>query len=94
MAQETVTTKSGHRLTHEEIERLADEAERGFDPSTFRHSRGRPALEAGANASPRIAVRLPGSLHRRVTSRAAAEGRSVSEVVRDLLERYAREGHA
>jgi len=74
-----------------DLERMADEAERGFDLSTWRHSRGRPALEAGSTASPRIAVRLPGSLHRRVTSRAAAEGRSVSQVVRDLLEGYARE---
>jgi predicted HicB family RNase H-like nuclease len=91
MAQTTVTTKSGRRLTNADLERMADEAERGFDPSTFRHSRGRPALEAGATASPRIAVRLPRSLHRRVTLRAAAEGRSVSQVVRDLLESYARD---
>ncbi len=90
MAQETVTTKSGRRLTAADFERMADEAERGFDPSTFRHSRGRPALEAGTADSPRIAVRLPRSLHRRVTSLAAAEGRSVSQVVRDLLEAYAR----
>lgn len=90
MAEETVTTKSGRVLTAADLERMADEAERGFDPSTFRHSRGRPALEAGASDSPRIAVRLPQSLHRRVATRAAEEGRSVSEVVRDLLEGYAR----
>ncbi|HEY8239006.1 MAG TPA: hypothetical protein VIF63_06200, partial [Candidatus Limnocylindrales bacterium] len=68
-------TKSGRRLTEADIERMADEAERGFDLSTFRHSRGRPRLEVGQAGSSRIAVRVPRSLHRRVTSRAAAEGR-------------------
>lgn len=87
----TVITKSGHRLTEADVEHLADEAERGFDLSTWVHRRGRPPLEAGHDEpSPRIAVRVPASLYRRVTSQAAAEGRSVSEVVRDLLEGYAR----
>jgi type I restriction enzyme, R subunit len=85
----TFITKSGHRLTEADIERLADEAERGFDLSTWAHRRGRPPLEAGLKEhSPRIAVRVPTSLHRRVTSQAAAEGKSVSDVVRDLLEGY------
>ena len=34
-----VVTKSGHTLTEDDIERLADEAERGFDLSTWRHER-------------------------------------------------------
>ena len=88
MAQETVTTKSGRRLTDADLERMADDAERGYDPSTFRHSRGRPALEAGEVDSPRITVRLPRTLHGRVTTRAEAEGRSLSQVVRSLLEAY------
>lgn len=85
----TVITKSGRTLTEADVERLADEAERGYDLSTWVHRRGRPPLEAGLDEpSPRIAVRVPASLHRRVMSQAAAEGRSVSEVVRDLLEAY------
>ena len=35
------------------------------------------------------AVRVPGELHRRALECAAGEGRSISEVVRDLLEGYA-----
>ena len=85
----TVITKSGHTLTEADVERLADEAERGYDLSKWVHRRGRPPLEPGREEpSPRIAVRVPASLHRRVTSQAAAEGRSVSEVVRGLLEDY------
>lgn len=84
-----VRTKSGRTLTEADIDALADEFERGVDLSTWVHRPGRPSLERGlAEPSPRIAVRVPPSLHRRVTSQAAAEGRSVSEVVRDLLEGY------
>jgi len=86
----TVITKSGRRLTGADIERLADEAERGFDLSTWVPRPGRPRLEATATEhSPRIAVRVPASLHRRVASRAAEEGQSVSRIVRRLLEEYA-----
>ena len=89
MAQ-TFVTKSGRVLTEEDLDRLADEAERGFDLSKWVHRRGRPPLEPGAVAhSPRIAVRVPESLHRRVATKAADEGRSVSHVVRSLLEQYA-----
>lgn len=89
MAQKFVT-RSGRVLTEQDLDRLADEAERGFDLSKWVHKRGRPSLEQGAAAhSPRIAVRLPGSLHDRVATRAADEGRTVSQVVRSLLEQYA-----
>ncbi|HWH24256.1 MAG TPA: ribbon-helix-helix protein, CopG family [Candidatus Limnocylindria bacterium] len=84
-----VITKSGRRLTGEDLERMADEAEQGFDLSKWVHRRGRPPLENGTGEpSPRIAVRVPASLRDRVASRAAAEGRTVSEVVRALLEGY------
>jgi predicted HicB family RNase H-like nuclease len=86
---EVVTTRSGHRLTAADLERLADEAEAGYDLSTWKPWPGRPRLDpAATDHSPRIAVRVPGRLHRRVTSKAAREGRSVSQVVRGLLEDY------
>ena len=87
----TITTKSGRALTEADIERLADQIEgKDFDLSTWAPRRGRPSLDPTANShAPRIAVRVPESLRRRVASRAAAEGRTVSQVVRVLLERYA-----
>lgn len=88
-----VVTRSGRILTEADVERLADEAERGFDLSTWTPRPGRPGLDAGATAhAPRIAVLLPESLHRRVRSRAASEGRSVSNIVRGLLAEYVRSG--
>jgi predicted DNA binding CopG/RHH family protein len=86
----TITTKSGRALTAADIERLADQIEReDFDLSTWVPRPGRPSLDPTTNShAPRIAVRVPESLRLRVASRAAAEGRTVSQVVRVLLERY------
>jgi predicted HicB family RNase H-like nuclease len=85
----TYVIKGGQELTEADIERLADEAERGYDLSSWVHRRGRPTLEAGADGhSPRIAVRVPARLHRQVAAKAAAEGRTVSQVMRKLLDGY------
>jgi predicted HicB family RNase H-like nuclease len=84
-----VGTRSGKVLTDEELDRLAGRAEDGLDLSSWSPRRGRPSLGGTAEPSPRIAVRVPRALHRRVADRAAREGRSVSEVVRELLGAYA-----
>lgn len=85
-----VTTKSGRRLTDEDLEHLADEAEQGYDLSTWRSRTGRPSLDAGSTEhSPRVTVRIPAPLRDRVVAKAARERRTVSEVLRGLLEKYA-----
>ncbi|SRR6266508_3777527 len=85
----TVRTKSGRTLSNADIERLAAKAGKGLDLSAWTPRRGRPFLDVAAGErSPRIAVRVPKALHLRVAVRASTEGRSVSEVVRDLLETY------
>ncbi|MEK6721363.1 MAG: ribbon-helix-helix protein, CopG family [Chloroflexota bacterium] len=69
---------------------MATSLEQGLDLSAWKPRRGRPALDPAHDAhAPRIAVRVPSDVHRRVVARATREGRSISEVVRDLLERYA-----
>lgn len=86
----TVRTKSGRVLTGSEIDQLAAEAERGLDLSAWKPRRGRPRLGQNLAAhSPRIAVRVPEDLHRRALARARSERRSMSEVIRGLLEDYA-----
>lgn len=86
----TVKTKSGRILSEADVERLATMVEGDFDISAWKPRRGRPPLDAADGAhAPRIAVRVPGDVHRRVVARATREGRSISEVVRELLEGYA-----
>ncbi len=88
----TVRTKSGRIMAEADIERLATRLERDLDISAWKPRRGRPPLDAAADVhAPRIAVRLPKELHTRAVARATREGRSISEVVRELLEGYARE---
>jgi hypothetical protein len=88
--RERVITKSGRALSDADIDRLADRLDEGIDLSTWQPRRGRPSLGANAREhSPRIAVRIPDELNDRVRTRAAREGRSVSDVVRTLLEGYA-----
>ena len=89
MAEKFTVTRSGRRLTEADIDRIVERAEAGFDLTGWQPRRGRPPLEAEATAhAPRVAVRVPEALHRRVLARAQSEGRTVSEVVRELLARY------
>ncbi len=90
-----VRTKSGRTLTEADVDRLAATAEKGFALSTWQPRRGRPSLSATAGVhSPRIAVRVPEELRVRATKRAVGEGRTLSDVVRDLLEGYAEDKHS
>jgi hypothetical protein len=86
----SVKAKSGRVLTPSEIDQLAADADSGLDLAAWTPRRGRRPLGATTGAhSPRIAVRLPEDLHERAMRRAAKEGRSISDVVRELLESYA-----
>ncbi|HXM87351.1 MAG TPA: ribbon-helix-helix domain-containing protein [Solirubrobacteraceae bacterium] len=82
------TTASGEVLTDEDIEALADEAERGYNLSKATNvTVGRPSL--GANgASPRVQVRVDPDLAEALRARALKERRSVSEVARTALREY------
>jgi hypothetical protein len=85
-----VKSRSGRTLTDTDLDGLADVAEAGFDLTTWRPRPGRPSLTAETGQhSPRIAVRLPEALRDKVATRAASEGKSMSQVVRGLLEDYA-----
>lgn len=82
-------TKSGARVTKGTVDALAREAEKGYDLSKAKRERvepGRPSLEKGV--SPRITYRVGKSLYERAKKKARAQGRTVSEVAREALERY------
>ncbi len=84
----SVKTKSGKILTRKDIEALADEAEAGYDLRKVKGEPvpGRPSL--GKGVSPRISYRVPDRLYAKAKARAKAEGRTVSEVARDALDRF------
>jgi hypothetical protein len=50
--------------------------------------RGRPSLTAPGHVSPKIEFRVTPQLRQKVEARAAAEGRRVSDIAREALERY------
>jgi hypothetical protein len=79
-------TKSGKPITDREIEKLAAEAEAGYDVETLiarRTKRGRPALGSGPASVE--SVRLDPELRRELLERAQAEGTTPSELIREAL---------
>lgn len=84
-----IAEETGELITPEMIEALAAEAERGYDLTQATEVRvGRPPLSEDATQSPRVSFRAPSALFRALQDRATAEGRSVSEVAREAVERY------
>lgn len=82
-------TRSGEPITEAMIEKFAEKAECGYDPSQLRAHRrrpGRPPL--GAAAKTVESVRLEPSLQKETAERAAQEGITVSEVIRRALREY------
>jgi uncharacterized protein (DUF4415 family) len=84
-------TKSGRAITDRDVERLAADAEAGYDAETLlarRNKRGRPTL--GSAPSSVESVRLDPELRRQLLDRAEAEGTTTSELIREALRRYLR----
>jgi len=84
-------TKNGKPITAEMVQELADEAERGYEPGQLmgqRRGPGRPPL--GEAAKSVESVRLEPALRVEAAQRAAAEGVTVSEVIRRALREYLR----
>jgi hypothetical protein len=82
-------TKSGRAVQDREIEKLAAEAERGYDVEALiarRNKRGRPTL--GTSRSRVESVRLDPELRRQLLERAETEGTTPSELIRKALRRY------
>jgi hypothetical protein len=82
-------TKSGQPITDEDIEKLAAEAEAGYDVDQLiarRNKRGRPTI--GNAPSSVESVRLDPKLRRQLLQRAEADGTTPSELIREALRRY------
>ena len=59
-------------------------------PTARRAVAGRPSLTAAGKISPLVSFRVSSQLREAALRRAAAEGRTVSDLARDALERYLR----
>jgi len=76
-------------MTPEMIDAVASEVEEGYDLSLAREVRvGRPTLGKGASPSPRVSFRALPQLYRAARERAAAEGRTISDLARLAVEQY------
>ncbi len=82
-------TLGGTVITEELAEQWAEEIERNPpDPSTLeRRYVGRPSLSE-AGRSPRVSFRVPIDIYKAAWKRADQEGRSLSSLAREALERY------
>lgn len=82
-------TKSGKPITDKDIDKLAAEAEAGYDVDALiarRNKRGRPTI--GTAAASVESVRLDPELRRQLIERAQSEGTTPSELIREALRRY------
>lgn len=86
-SQPVAVTKSGAPITDELAERLAREAEAGYDLSQGRRI-GRKSLGGGSGRSPRLNIRTPLELYEKALAKATREGKSVSQLAREALEKY------
>ncbi len=84
---ETHTTTSGKTLTDADIEAMADEAERSYDPEVLKaRRRGRPML--GVAPSEVVPVRLDPDLKQAVEARAQEDHTTTSDIIREALRHY------
>ncbi len=84
-------TRSGKLITDELVEEAAKRAEEGFDvDEILRRRGGRPPM--GSAAASVESVRLDPELSDALRARAAKEGRTNSDLIREALRRYLRAG--
>jgi len=88
MAKTHGTRQDGSAVTEDDLEALAEEAERGYDVDDLlrRRQGGRRAM--GSGPAEVESVRLDPELKRDLLLRAAKDGVSVSEVIRQALRDY------
>lgn len=77
-------------VTDDMVEKMADEAEKGYDVDEIQRRRGggRPAMGSGPASVE--SVRLDPELKKQLLLRASKDGVSISEVIRKALRNYVR----
>lgn len=77
---EVVRDRAGRRITEADAERLAEEA--------LTQVRGRPSLSGQAAHSPQVSFRVAPDVRTKAEQVAHREGKTVSQLAREALERY------
>ncbi len=77
--REAVRLADGTRLTPEVAAQIVEDA---------RRAAGRPSLTGPGKHSPQVSARVPRELRDAAEQQARREGKSVSQLIRELLERY------
>lgn len=85
-AESNQATSGGVAIPEEEIERLAAEAEAGYEPARLRRRGGRTPM--GSGPAEVVPVRLDPELRQALEARARAEATTASEVIRRALRDY------
>ena len=86
-------TASGREIDDEMLTKAVEEAEAGFDVDTLlarRGRRGRPSLSIGESSVE--SFRIDNDLRTALTTRAEAEGVSVSELLRRAVREFLKAG--
>ncbi len=87
MSKKIIGVSRGMKVTDDDIERMADEAERGYNVDEILARRGgRPRI--GSAPAEVVPVRIDPELRAAINARAAADETSTSEVIREALRRY------
>lgn len=81
LTTDDVRDSKGRRITEDYARRAAD-----YDPATVRP--GRRSLTGGDIHSPRVSFRVPADLRDAAEKAAEREGKTVSELARDALQKY------
>ena len=76
-------TSRGVPVTDDLVDRLADEAEAGYDVDVLRRRGGRPRM--GSGPAEVVPVRLDPALRAALAQRAEADNSTASDVIRDAL---------
>ena len=83
-----VGTSRGKPITEADIERMATEAEAGYELRKVRPRGGRPPM--GTGPAEVVPVRLDPELRAAVEARASADDTTTSEIIRQALRRFLR----
>jgi hypothetical protein len=84
-----LTTRAGTVLGPEAEQRLAQEAEVGFDPATLiARPAGRPSLSGRSGHSNRVDLRVDDDTYEAIRRLADQDNRKVSDIVREAIRRY------